>query len=48
MSGAIERDRRRIDDMLEMLRDIREHLRIGWGTRTTTFSRRVVRSSLTS
>ena len=30
MSGAIERDRRRIDDMLEMLRDIREHLRIGW------------------
>ncbi len=30
MSAAVERDRRRIDDMLEMLRDIREHLRIGW------------------
>ena len=29
MSGGVERDQRRLDDMLDMLRDIREHLRSG-------------------
>lgn len=30
MTSESERDARRIDDLLDMLRDIREHLRIGW------------------
>lgn len=30
MTTESDRDARRIDDMLDVLRDIREHLRIGW------------------
>lgn len=30
MTGAADADQGRIDDMLDMLRDIREHLRSGW------------------
>lgn len=30
MTPSIEKDQRRVDDMLDKLRDIREHLRIGW------------------
>ncbi len=30
MTAAVEADQTRVDDMLDKLRDIREHLRTGW------------------